>query len=152
MRVKDSHRRLLLAISRVPAAKLGTSGTYSATVLLVDLLPFAIGFEEGVYVGLMVPFQSLPVVFDLKIHGELALFVQLLLVVLFLFARLQFVDLQEIFADADGIVELDLPESLKGFLEHCDLGVLADLFLHRINGLTHFFQRHLDIGKLLFSG
>ena len=134
MRVKDSHRRLLPAI------------------FLVHLLPFAIGFEEGVYVGLMVPFQSLPVVFDLKIHGELALFVQLLLVVLFLFARLQFVDLQEIFADADGIVELDLPESLKGFLEYCDLGVLADLFLHRINGLTHFFQRHLDIGKLLFSG
>ena len=134
MRVKDSHRRLLMARFNV------------------DLLPFAIGFEEGVYVGLMVPFQSLPVVFDLKIHGELALFVQLLLVVLFLFARLQLVDLQEIFADADGIVELDLPESLKGFLEYCDLGVLADLFLHRINGLTHFFQRHLDIGKLLFSG
>ena len=134
MRVKDSHRRFLMAR------------------FYVDLLPFAIGFEVGVYVCLMVPFQSLPVVFDLKIHGELALFVQLLLVVLFLFARLQLVDLQEIFADADGIVELDLPESLKGFLEYCDLGVLADLFLHRINGLIHFFQRHLDIGKLLFSG
>lgn len=100
----------------------------------------------------MVPFQSLPKVFDLKIHGDLALFDQLLLAVLFLFNRLQFVDLQEIFADADGIVELDLPESLKGVLEHCDFDVLANFFLHRIYGLIHFFQRHLDIGKLLFSG
>jgi len=123
--------------------------------MMLDFLPFPVRLEEGVDVGLMVLFQSLPVAFDLELLLELVLLPEFYLAVLiFFFLGNQSVGPYETLADADRIVELDFSELSEGLPKHSEplLIICFELFVYLLAGSIQAFDCDLDLGELLLSG
>ena len=123
--------------------------------MMLDFLPFPVRLEEGVDVGLMVLFQSLPVAFDLELLLELVLLPEFFLAVLiFFFLGNQSVGPYETLADADRIVELDFSELSEGLPKHSEplLIICFELFVYLLAGSIQAFDCDLDLGELLLSG
>jgi len=123
--------------------------------MMLDFLPFPVRLEEGVDVGLMVLFQSLPVAFDLELLLELVLLPELFLAIfIFFFLGNQSVGPYETLADADRIVELDFSELSEGLPKHSEplLIICFELFVYLLAGSIQAFDCDLDLGELLLSG
>ena len=123
--------------------------------MMLDFLPFPVRLEEGVDVGLMVLFQSLPVAFDLELLLELVLLPEFFLAVLiFFFLGNQSVGPYETLADADRIVELHFSELSEGLPKHSEplLIICFELFVYLLAGSIQAFDCDLDLGELLLSG
>ena len=122
---------------------------------MLDFLPFPVRLEEGVDVGLMVLFQSLPVAFDLELLLELVLLPEFFLAIfIFFFLGNQSVGPYETLADADRIVELDFSELSEGLPKHSEplLIICFELFVYLLAGSIQAFDCDLDLGELLLSG